>query len=86
VIRTYYLLSSAVAATDEVLKFLPEGAPAVPETAFWSQAGRLVYESSPDRFTREGLVAGRDVSARRLAEFEERYGDDEELVGRPAQP
>jgi hypothetical protein len=86
VTRIYYLLSSAVAATDEVLKFLPDGAPAVPETAFWSQAGRLVFESSPDRFTREGLVAERDESARRLAGFEEQYGDDEDPVDQPAQP
>jgi hypothetical protein len=78
VTRTYYLLSSSVAATGEVLKFLPEGAGTVPESAFWSQAGRLVFESSPERFSRDSLVAERDERARRLAEFEDRYGDDEE--------
>jgi hypothetical protein len=77
VTRTYYLLSSAVAATDEVLKFLPAEAPAVPDTAFWSQAGRLAYESSPDRFTRESLAAERDERAGRLAGFEDRYGDED---------
>lgn len=75
--RTYYLLSSAVAATDEVLKFLPDEAPAVPETAFWSQAGRLVYESSPDRFTRTGLTTERTDRATRLTDFEDRYGDED---------
>jgi hypothetical protein len=77
VTRTYYLLSSAVAATDEVLKFLPEGAAAVPDTAFWSQAGRLVWESSPDRFERDGLVAERAERASRLSEFESRHGDED---------
>lgn len=77
VTRTYYLLSSAVAATAEVLKFLPDGEPSVPESAFWSQAGRLVYESSPDRFTRDSLTTERDERSRRLSEFEERYGDED---------
>ena len=66
-----------------MLNFLPEGADAVPESAFWSQAGRLVYESSPDRFSRDALVAERDERAGRLAEFEDRYGDDEEPADQP---
>lgn len=76
--RVYYLLTSTVAALDEVLKFVPEGAGAVPEGSFWSQAGRLVYEMMPDRFGRDGLTRAREQAQARVDEFEEKYGTDEE--------
>ncbi|WP_326558396.1 hypothetical protein [Micromonospora sp. NBC_01796] len=44
-----------VAALAEVLKFIPDGADAVPETAFWTPHGRAAYDQKPDRFTREYL-------------------------------
>jgi hypothetical protein len=52
-------LSAAVAAMDEVLKFLPEGADAVPELACWTERGRLLYEAEPARFRRSRLAARR---------------------------
>nr|MDT0659345.1 hypothetical protein [Micromonospora sp. DSM 115978] len=42
-----------VAALAEVLKFIPDGADAVPESAFWTPHGRAAYDQHPDRFTRE---------------------------------
>jgi hypothetical protein len=73
VTRAYYLLTSARAALDEVVKFLPDGADAVPEGAFWSQPGRLVYEATPDRFTRERLSTDRAELRDRIANTVERY-------------
>jgi hypothetical protein len=45
----------AVAAVEEVLKFLPPGADAVPDEAFTSDVGRVVYAADPRRFGRERL-------------------------------
>jgi hypothetical protein len=60
-------LSTAVVATlAEVLKFLPPGADRAPESAFWSQPGRLSYELAPQRFTREALERQIAGAARRL--------------------
>lgn len=53
-------LSIAVAAVDEVLKFIPPTAGAVPETAFWSVAGRSAREREPGRFRRDRLSVVRD--------------------------
>src|SRR4051794_26320267 len=54
------MLSIAVAAMDEVLKFIPAGADAVPDTAFWSVAGRSERELEPGRFRRDRLTVVRD--------------------------
>jgi hypothetical protein len=54
-------LATAVAAMDEVLKFVPAGADAVPETAFWSDAGRAVHAAEPGRFRTSRLEAVRDT-------------------------
>ncbi|WP_067654958.1 hypothetical protein [Nocardia harenae] len=54
------LLATAVAAIDEVLKFLPSGADEVPEAAFVSPEGRFVRSGDPGRFTRANLTAERD--------------------------
>ncbi|MDG4831662.1 hypothetical protein O7627_20485 [Solwaraspora sp. WMMD1047] len=51
-----------VAALAEVLKFIPDGAEAVPESAFWTPHGRAAYDQHPDRFTR-------DYVQRRLDQF-----------------
>lgn len=49
-------LSLAVAAMDEVLKFIPPGADKAPDTAFWSERGRDVRAREPGRFDRERLL------------------------------
>lgn len=78
VTRTYYLLSSASAAIDEVIKFLPDNAAEIPEGAFWSQAGRLVFETSPERFGRDRLVEERDDIRARVADYERRYSSQDD--------
>lgn len=45
----------AIAAIGEILKFIPEGHDAVPESAFWTPHGRAVYQENPKRFRRETL-------------------------------
>ena len=50
----------ALAAIEEVLKFLPPGADAVPEDAFASAGGMAVYSAGPERFRRERLESLRD--------------------------
>ncbi|MGW3668900.1 hypothetical protein [Streptomyces sp. NPDC005141] len=46
----------ALAAVEEVLKFLPEGADRIPEELFTSERGREVYHKNPRRFERAGLL------------------------------
>lgn len=53
-------LATAVAAVDEVVKFVPPEGDAVPESAFVSTDGRAVYRTDPDRFRVARLVATRD--------------------------
>jgi hypothetical protein len=53
-------LAGAVAAVDEVLKFLPDGADEPAETAFWSERGQQVRAERPDDFHRDRLEARRD--------------------------
>ncbi|MBO0871569.1 MAG: hypothetical protein J2P15_23705 [Micromonosporaceae bacterium] len=62
-------LRAAAAAVDEVLKFLPAGAPAVPETAFWSYRGQRVWRSEPGRFGRIRLEAAREAYRRLAAQL-----------------
>ncbi|WP_244368076.1 hypothetical protein [Micromonospora echinofusca] len=63
-------LSAARAALDEVLKFLPDGADEVPESAFWSPLGRQVRADEPGRFRRVRLLAARDGYDRLLARLD----------------
>ncbi|HEU5332015.1 MAG TPA: hypothetical protein VFU73_04615 [Actinocrinis sp.] len=58
-------LATAVAAVEEVLKFIPEGASSVPEEAVTSQAGRTAYAREPGRFSRARLEA--TIAAHRAA-------------------
>lgn len=46
---------TALAALDEVLKFVPSGATAVPAELIGSELGRTVYDANPDRFQVERL-------------------------------
>ncbi|WP_067860987.1 hypothetical protein [Nocardia shimofusensis] len=62
-----HTLATALAAVEEVLKFLPDSAQAVPATAFSSMDGRAVYEREPGRFTRARLEAIRDHYAGTLS-------------------
>jgi hypothetical protein len=48
-------LEVAIAAMDEVLKFIPEDADVVPPEGFWSDAGRQVRDREPGRFQRDRL-------------------------------
>jgi hypothetical protein len=60
----------AVAAVEEVLKFVPPGADAVPERAFTSEAGRAVRAADSSRFERgrlEALLSARLRALRGLA-------------------
>jgi hypothetical protein len=45
----------AVAAFGEMLKFIPDGADAVPESAFWTPRGRAAYDKDPSQFSRNYL-------------------------------
>jgi hypothetical protein len=63
-------LAAAVAALDEVLKFVPPGGARVPVTAVWTTLGRSVYQREPGRFRTGRLTAVRAAYAaalRRLA-------------------
>ncbi|WP_280355370.1 hypothetical protein [Nocardia otitidiscaviarum] len=66
---TRHTLATALAAVDEVLKFLPPNENRVPATAFFSADGRAVYDREPGRFTRERLTAIRDQYAATLARW-----------------
>ncbi|MGW0363537.1 hypothetical protein [Streptomyces sp. NPDC002990] len=45
----------ALAALDEVFKFLPPGEDAIPASAFTSEVGRARYEREPGKFRRDIL-------------------------------
>lgn len=59
----YDAATDAVAAVEEVLKFIPAGAATVPAAAFTSPAGRAVFAADPGRFERGRLEA--DLGERR---------------------
>jgi hypothetical protein len=48
-------IDRARAAVEEILKFIPEGADRVPESAGWTDAGRHAYRAAPDQFDRTTL-------------------------------
>ncbi|MGA8112316.1 MAG: hypothetical protein WCA46_01500 [Actinocatenispora sp.] len=54
------LLGIAAEAMTEVLKFVPDGADRVPDSAFWTTEGRQLHETSPGRFKRRRLLIVRD--------------------------
>ncbi len=83
VTRVYYLLTSALAAVEEAAKFLPPDGDTVPEGAFWTQPGRLVFETLPERFSRARLADEHAALRQRVTEFEDKYG---EPVGEDDEP
>ncbi|MFH9550676.1 hypothetical protein [Streptomyces sp. NPDC017435] len=48
-------MAYAVAAIEEIQKFIPAGQDAVPESAFTSEAGRVRYQKDPGKFRRDIL-------------------------------
>jgi hypothetical protein len=54
-------LELALAAIEEVVKFIPAGADAVPPEAFTSIEGQRLYASEPQRFRRYRLEAVADA-------------------------
>jgi hypothetical protein len=45
----------AVAAFGEILKFIPNGADAVPESSFWTPHGQAAHDENPGQFDRDYL-------------------------------
>ncbi|MFF6998033.1 hypothetical protein ACFY93_24150 [Streptomyces sp. NPDC008313] len=60
----------ALAAFEEVAKFLPEGADRVPEARFTSDRGREVYAKDPSRFTRKEITAALELKRKILADID----------------
>jgi hypothetical protein len=63
------MLTRAVAAIDEVLKFIPDGDDRVPEAAFATDRGRAAYAKEPGRFRRPRLEAVRTTYANIAAQL-----------------
>jgi hypothetical protein len=64
------MLRRAIAAIDEVLKFIPGVADRVPEQAFVSDVGRAAYAKEPGRFRRPRLEAVRGAYVSALVEID----------------
>ncbi len=69
----------SVAAFEEILKFIPEGQDAVPESAFTTEPGRARYLRDPGKFARALLQ--RNVEDARAV-----LADIDEVTPRPDQP
>jgi hypothetical protein len=54
-------LTIAMAAVEEVVKFIPPGQDEVPEKAFWSDRGWTVRQAEPGRFRLDRLLVVRDT-------------------------
>jgi hypothetical protein len=73
----YDRLRAAAAAVDEILKFVPPGADAVPDEAFWTDDGMTVRAGLPDWFERDRLVVLRLLRWRAVTDFEDTHDIDE---------
>ncbi|MFI6870192.1 hypothetical protein [Nocardia sp. NPDC050406] len=62
-----HTLATALAAVEEVLKFVPASSDRIPASSFVSADGRAMYAREPGRFSRARLAAVRDHYAARLA-------------------
>ncbi|WP_159771538.1 hypothetical protein [Streptomyces sp. HM190] len=60
----------AIAAFEEVLKFLPEGEDRIPEHRFTSRLGRELYAKDPTRFTRERIESALERKRSILADID----------------
>jgi len=63
-------LSMALAALDEVMKFLPAGADRIPSTALFSTRGKTYFNKDVRRFQRDSLKAQKDELQARLRRFD----------------
>ncbi|WP_327092036.1 hypothetical protein OIE66_15805 [Nonomuraea sp. NBC_01738] len=54
-------LSVAAAAIEEIVKFIPAGDEAVPDSAFWSERGLELRAAEPGRFELGRLLVVRDT-------------------------
>ncbi len=61
----------AIAAVEEVLKFIPPGQDVVPANAFWSERSRLMWVAEPGQFRRDRLLILRDTYRGRPAEADQ---------------
>jgi hypothetical protein len=61
-----------VAAFGEILKFIPNGADAVPESSFWTPHGRAAHDENPGQFGRDYLQRWQRSFQ---AEMEDRFGE-----------
>lgn len=64
-----YMFTAAAESVGELLKFIPDGADAVPPTAFWTDSGREMRGRAPDRFERDRLEHLRGVCLQLAARF-----------------
>ncbi|MCX5078445.1 hypothetical protein OG321_39055 [Streptomyces sp. NBC_00424] len=60
----------ALAAFEEVLKFVPPGQDAIPADAFTSEAGRARYRKGPGKFRRNFIQMTIDSTRRVLANID----------------
>jgi hypothetical protein len=70
----FQLISSASAALDEVLKFVPPGAAGVPRAALWTEPGQQLFDDVPERFRASRLAAELADRRRELDELAAAYG------------
>jgi hypothetical protein len=66
-------IETAVAAVDEVLKFVPPDRDRVAVEDFWSEQGRAVYAADPGQFRRDRLDAVADAYRRISAAYSGPY-------------
>ena len=67
--RARAALTRAVAALDEVGKFIPAGGDSVPPDTFVNERGRQLHQREPGRFRRDRLTAVRDAYAGMLSQL-----------------
>ncbi|MGW0996662.1 hypothetical protein [Streptomyces sp. NPDC002520] len=60
----------AIAAFEEVAKFLPEGEDRIPEDRFTSERGRELYAKDPTRFTRDRIDSALERKRAILADID----------------
>ncbi|MER5199529.1 hypothetical protein ACWD3J_34120 [Streptomyces sp. NPDC002755] len=63
-------MAYAVAAVEEILKFIPPGQDAVPASAFTSEVGRARYEKDPGKFRRDILEIELRLTRQILADID----------------
>ncbi|MFJ1808705.1 MULTISPECIES: hypothetical protein [unclassified Streptomyces] len=69
--RTYRgAMAYALAAFEELLKFIPPGLDAIPAAAFTSEVGRARYEREPAKFDRDILEMDIDLTRKVIADID----------------